>query len=94
MTWGTSPEDVVAIDGVVPDPENFPSAAKRAGAKRALEYMGLTAGTKMTDIELDKIFIGSCTNARIEDLRAAAAVVEEQPHSSPGLVQSRHLSGS
>lgn len=75
VSWGTSPQDVVPITGVVPDPERFPTQTKRDSARRALEYMGLTAGTRMEDIELDKIFIGSCTNARIEDLRAAARIL-------------------
>ena len=76
VTWGTSPEDVVPITGKVPDPESFDTPAKRESARRALQYMGLKAGTLMEDIELDKIFIGSCTNARIEDLRAAAKILE------------------
>lgn len=76
VSWGTSPQDVVPITGVVPSPDDFQDANKKANAKRALEYMGLTPGTRMQDVELDKIFIGSCTNSRIEDLRAAAKVVE------------------
>lgn len=75
VSWGTSPQDVVPITGVVPDPEAFGSEAKKDSALRALEYMGLTPGTRMEDIKLDKIFIGSCTNARIEDLRAAAWII-------------------
>lgn len=75
VSWGTSPQDVMPITGVVPDPEAFGSEAKKDSARRALEYMGLTPGTRMEDIELDKIFIGSCTNARIEDLRAAAQII-------------------
>jgi 3-isopropylmalate/(R)-2-methylmalate dehydratase large subunit len=75
VTWGTSPEDVVSITGVVPDPRAIPDERRREAKERALEYMGLTAGTKITDIKLDRIFIGSCTNARIEDLRLVAKIV-------------------
>jgi 3-isopropylmalate/(R)-2-methylmalate dehydratase large subunit len=75
VTWGTSPEDVVSISGVVPDPDQIADEAKRISKHRALNYMGLKAGTKITDIKLDRIFIGSCTNGRIEDLRAVAKVV-------------------
>jgi 3-isopropylmalate/(R)-2-methylmalate dehydratase large subunit len=76
VTWGTSPEMVVAVDDTVPDPDREKDATRRDGMERALTYMGLQPKTRITDIKLDKIFIGSCTNSRIEDLRAAAAVVK------------------
>ncbi len=76
VTWGTSPEMVVSVDGCVPDPVDASSETKSVGMQNALNYMGLSAGTPITDIALDKVFIGSCTNSRIEDLRAAAGVIK------------------
>lgn len=76
VTWGTSPEMVAPVDGVVPDPARESDATRRMGMERALDYMGLEAGKPIKEITLDKVFIGSCTNSRIEDLRAAAEVIK------------------
>lgn len=75
VTWGTSPENVTTIDGKVPDPADIADANKRRAIERALDYMGLAAGTPIKEIAIDRVFLGSCTNGRIEDLRAAAAVI-------------------
>lgn len=93
LTWGTSPEDVVPITGVVPDPESFADPAKRVAAQKSLDYMGLTPGTRMQDIAVENIFIGSCTNSRIEDLRAAALVVKGR-HVADGVRQALIVPGS
>jgi 3-isopropylmalate/(R)-2-methylmalate dehydratase large subunit len=76
VTWGTSPEQVISVAGRVPKPSEIPNAAKRSAAERALAYMGLAGGEKISDIAIDCVFIGSCTNARIEDLREVARVVD------------------
>lgn len=93
LTWGTSPEDVVPITGVVPDPESFADPAKRVAARKSLDYMGLAPGTRMQDIAVENIFIGSCTNSRIEDLRAAADVVKGR-HVADGIRQALIVPGS
>ena len=93
VTWGTSPEMVVAVDERVPDPDKEKDAVKREGMERALVYMGLKPNTPMTDIRPDKVFIGSCTNSRIEDLRAAAAVVRGK-HVAPSVRLAMVVPGS
>lgn len=82
VTWGTTPELVVPVDGYIPDPERVSDPVRQDSMRRALHYMGLTPGTAITDIPLDKVFIGSCTNARIEDLREAARVVAGRQRAS------------
>jgi 3-isopropylmalate/(R)-2-methylmalate dehydratase large subunit len=86
VTWGTSPEDVLPVDGRVPDPSAAADEHRRSAMERALEYMGLTPGTPLTDIRFDRVFIGSCTNGRIEDLRAASKVVANRRSVIPAMV--------
>jgi len=76
VTWGTSPEDVLPITGIVPDPLSFADRSKQEAAQKSLDYMGLTSGTRLQDVPVDHVFIGSCTNSRIEDMRAAAKVLK------------------
>ncbi|MEO6248478.1 MAG: 3-isopropylmalate dehydratase large subunit [Sphingomicrobium sp.] len=93
VTWGTSPDEVVAITGSVPDPATYADPGQRDAAIKALAYMGLTPGTRMQDVEVEHIFIGSCTNSRIEDLRAAAAVANGR-HVSATIKQALVVPGS
>ncbi|MEN3749419.1 3-isopropylmalate dehydratase large subunit [Sphingomonas sp. HF-S3] len=93
LTWGTSPEDVVPITGVVPDPDSFADPAKRVAARKSLDYMGLAPGTAMQDVAIEHVFIGSCTNSRIEDLRAAAEVARGR-HVADGIRQALIVPGS
>jgi 3-isopropylmalate/(R)-2-methylmalate dehydratase large subunit len=93
VTWGTSPEMVVAIDDRVPDPDRERDATRREGMARALDYMGLVPNTPMVDVKIDKVFIGSCTNSRIEDLRAAAAVARGR-HVAPNVKLAMVVPGS
>ena len=92
VTWGTSPQDVLPIDGKVPNPADIPEEAKRQSMERALAYMGLTPGTPLKQVAIDRVFIGSCTNGRIEDLRAAAAVAKGRKVA--GSVQAMVVPGS
>jgi 3-isopropylmalate/(R)-2-methylmalate dehydratase large subunit len=86
VTWGTTPDDALPVDGRVPDPARESDATRAKYLREALDYMGLAPGTKLTDIAVDRVFIGSCTNSRIEDLRAAAAVLSGRVSKVPGLV--------
>jgi len=86
VTWGTSPEDALPIDASVPDPAREPDEMRAKYLREALDYMGIAPGKRLTDIAVDRVFIGSCTNARIEDLRAAAAVLAGRTSKVPGLV--------
>ncbi len=93
VTWGTSPEDVAAITGRVPSPADYPDPAKRASVEASLAYMGLFAGERLEDVTVQHIFLGSCTNSRIEDLRAAAAVLAGR-YIAPGIAQALAVPGS
>jgi 3-isopropylmalate/(R)-2-methylmalate dehydratase large subunit len=93
VTWGTSPEDVVPVTGIVPDPDSFEDPSKRVAARKSLDYMGLEPGMRMEDVAVENIFIGSCTNSRIEDLRAAAAVARGR-HVAAGIRQALVVPGS
>ncbi len=85
VTWGTSPGQVVAIDSIVPGPKDFSDSVKSASCEKALKYMDLKPGTKITDIKIDKVFIGSCTNGRIEDFREAAKILKDKKI-APGII--------
>ena len=93
VTWGTSPEMVLPVDSRVPDPDREKDDVRRSGMERALEYMGLKPNTPLTDIRVDRVFIGSCTNSRIEDLRAAS-VVARGKHVASNVRQAMVVPGS
>ena len=93
VTWGTSPEDVVAITGEVPAPTSFDDPGKQAAAAKSLDYMGFAPGTRLADVMIENIFIGSCTNSRIEDLRDAAAIARGR-HVAPNVKQALVVPGS
>ncbi len=76
VTWGTNPGQVIAVDAIIPEPDSFADPVEKASAEKALAYMGLEAGKKLSDYKVDKVFVGSCTNSRIEDMRAAAAIAK------------------
>lgn len=84
VTWGTSPQDVAGVDGMIPDPASFADPDRAKAARRALDYQGLEPGMRLTDVKIDRVFIGSCTNARLSDLQAAAAMVRGK-HLAPGV---------
>src|SRR6185312_6425015 len=86
VTWGTTPDDALPIDASVPDPARERDPTRAEYVREALDYMGIAGGRKLTDIAIDRVFIGSCTNSRIEDLRAAAAVLTGRQSKVPGLV--------
>jgi len=86
VTWGTTPDDALPIDGTVPDPSRERDPVRAKHVRDALDYMGIAPGKKLTDIAIDRVFIGSCTNSRIEDLRTAAAVLAGRVSKVPGLV--------
>ena len=86
VSWGTSPEDCSPVDGAVPDPSHIADVERRRHVERALDYMRLTPATPLEQVAIDRVFIGSCTNSRIEDLRAAAHVLKGRRATVPGMV--------
>jgi 3-isopropylmalate/(R)-2-methylmalate dehydratase large subunit len=86
VTWGTSPEEASPVTGSVPDPARVADTAQKAAMEKSLDYMGLTPGMKLQDVKVDRVFIGSCTNARMEDLRLAAAVLKDKKAKVPAMI--------